>query len=66
MPRNTREWALRELDAACNNTEWAEKHLLKVIDRYLELHPEIALPLNQALDVSAMFKGLVQRVRSSI
>lgn len=66
MPRNTREWALRELDAACNNISWVEKHLLKVVDKYIELHPEIAYPLNQLLEVSAMLEDSIKSVRSSI
>ena len=66
MPRNTREWALRELDAACNNIEWSEKHMLKVIDRYLDLHPEIAKPLHDMLALSDMFKKAIKGVRLSI
>jgi len=66
LPRSTREWALRELNASCNNVEWAEKHVLKVIDKYLDAHPEIAHPLVNILSLTEMFKKAVLEVRSTI
>lgn len=66
MPRSTREWALRKLDAACNNIDWADKHLLEVIEKYLELHPEIAVPLEAITQLTESVKTLIQEVRSKI
>lgn len=66
MPRTTRELALRELAASVNNIEWAEKHILKVIDRYLDDHPEIAVPLWNLISVSKLLKESVAKVRGSI
>lgn len=66
MPRSTREWAQRECDAAVNNIEWADKHLLKVIEVYLEDHPEIAAPLNDAVEATDLIIKLIQDVRGNI
>ncbi len=66
MPRNTREWALRELDAAVNNIDWSDKHILKVVNRYLDVHPEIAKPLHDMLSLSDILKTSIKLVRSSI
>ncbi len=66
MPRSTREWALRELTAAINNIDWADKHLLKVVDTYLDQHPEIAHPLSMITEVTESVKQLIIGVRDKI
>lgn len=66
MPRSTREWAQRECDAAVNNIQWAQKHLLKMVEVYLDDHPEIAAPLNDAVEASDLIAKLIQDIRSNI
>lgn len=66
MPRTTREWARRKLDMALNNLDWVDRHLLEVVDVYLEAHPEIAAPLEQATQVSGMLKQLLLTVKGNI
>lgn len=66
MPRSTREWAQRECDAAINNIQWADKHLLKIIDVYIEAHPEIAHPLSQLLEMNQMVCNAITEIRGNI
>lgn len=66
MPRTTREWARRKLDMAVNNLEWVDRHLLEVIDVYLEAHPEIAAPLEQATQAGDMLKTLLLQIKNNI
>ena len=66
MPRSTREWAQRECDAAINNIEWADKHLLKIINVYLQDHPEIAHPLSQLIEMTEMVSNAIKEIRSNI
>ena len=66
MPRSTREYALRELEAACNNIGWADKHMLNVINRYIEDHPEIAKPLHDLLSGTDLLKHAIMKIRGSI
>lgn len=48
MPKSTREWAKRELEAADKNLAWVYFHLGKVIEKYDKEHPEITEPLKLA------------------
>lgn len=66
MPRSTREYALRELTAACNNIDWAQKHLLQVVNRYIDEHPEIAKPLHDLLPGCDLLKVAIMNIRGSI
>lgn len=51
MPRNTREWAHRELDNANNNLDWTATHLKRVFDVYNPTHPEIGKPIESIIDL---------------
>jgi len=66
MPRTTREWALRKLSAADNNVEWCQIHIAKVVDKYVELHPEIAAPLLNCIELSDILRKAIMKVRGSI
>lgn len=66
MPRSTREWALRKLAMAVNNIDWADKHLLEVIEKYLDAHPEIAAPLEGITQLTETVKTLINGVRDKI
>jgi len=66
MPRSTREWALRELDAAVGNIDWADKHLLNGVNRYIDDHPELAKPLYDLPAVTEILKMSIKSVRSGI
>lgn len=66
MPRTTREWALRKMTAADNNIEWSQMHLAKVIERYLETHPEVAAPLLTCVDLADVLRKAIMKVRGSI
>jgi len=66
MPRTTREWALRKMSAADNNIEWCQIHLAKVIDRYLETHPEVSAPLLTCVELSDVLRQAIMKVRGSI
>lgn len=66
MPRSTREWAQRDLDASTVNIHWAQHKLLKVIEVYLEEHPEIAAPLNDGVEALDLIIKLIQDIRGNI
>jgi hypothetical protein len=66
MPRSTREWALRKLDMSINNLEWCDKHLLEVVEKYLDVHPEIAAPLSMITEITESVKTLITSVREKI
>lgn len=66
MPRTTREWAKRELTAAANNLDWCDKHLLAIIDVYLEEHPEVAEPLDQLLAASGLIKHAIRQLNEQL
>ncbi len=65
MPRNTREWSRRELDAAKNNLDWAGKHLYGVHEVYKADHPEISEPINEVLLVLLELDKGIERIRTS-
>lgn len=66
MPRTTREWALRKMDAAEKNIVWSQTHLANVIERYLETHPEVAGPLLTCIELSDVVRKAIMKVRMSI
>lgn len=63
MPRNTREWALRKLDAANNSIEWCTKHLGEVILKYEQPHPEISEPLNEIAMILFKAQELIEETK---
>ena len=65
MPRNTREWAKRELDAAVKNLEWGGTHVYAVVEKYDEKHKEVSSPLIDTLKVIEQIQDLIQKVRAS-
>lgn len=65
MPRNTREWAKRELDAAIKNLEWGGTHLFAVVDIYNKEHQEVSDPLIDVLTVIEEIQTLILKVRQS-
>ena len=65
MPRNTREWAKRELDAAVKNLEWGGTHVYAVVEKYDEKHKEVSSPLIDVLTVIEEIQTLIQQVRAS-
>lgn len=66
MPRNTREWALRKLDAAANNLEWSQKHLLEIVDKYIEPHPEIAAPIHALSETLAALQEAIKQAKAML
>jgi hypothetical protein len=65
VPRNTREWAKRELDAANNNLDWAMRHLLSVASVYVEPHPEIGKPAEQLAESLVIMQETINQLRGS-
>ncbi len=65
MPRNTREWSRRELEAACNNIDWAGKHLYGVYEVYKADHPEISGSINVVLCALLELDKVIERIRTS-
>lgn len=65
MPRNTREWSRRELDAAKNNLDWAGKHLYGVLEVYQATHPEISGPISEVLMAILELDKVIERIRVS-
>ena len=65
MPKSTRDTAQRELDRSVGNIEWANTHILRTAQVYLERHPEIADPLITASDLLDEVVKLVKAVRYS-
>ena len=65
MPRNTREWAKRELDRAVQNLEWAGTHCYGVVEKYEADHKEVSSPLIEVLTVVEEIQTLIQKVRQS-
>ena len=63
MPANTRIWARREINAASNNIHSSQTHLLKVINLYIDDHPEIAGPLQLGVENLDEIIDLIKRVR---
>lgn len=66
MPRSTREWAQRKLDAANKTLDWFDYHLLEVADKYCDAHREIAVPLVDISATTALLRKLVLLVREKI
>ena len=65
MPRNTREWALRELQYAVNNLDWTVTHLASVAKTYEELHPEISTPLLEVIVICKELQNMILKIRGS-
>ena len=65
MPRNTREWSRRELEAARNNINWVGKHLHAVYEVYNVDHPEISEPIYQVQLVLLELDKVIDKIRSS-
>ena len=65
MPLSTRDWAKREIDAACGNIDWVFNHLSKVIEVYAKDHPEIAAPLAKAVEGQLIVKEVLQQLKES-
>ncbi len=63
MPANTRIWARREITASVNNISSAQQHLLKVINVYIDDHPEIAGPLELTIESLDELINMIRRVR---
>ena len=66
MPRNTRQWARRELENAKKNIDWIGVHLSRVGDLYQELHPEISEPIHDLLVILAEIDRSVDVIRAKI
>ncbi|MBA7702417.1 hypothetical protein ES703_111184 [subsurface metagenome] len=66
MPRSTREWAQRKLDAASNNIKWSQQHLREVCERYLDQHPEISTDLLLTIEISTQLQNAITYTRSKI
>ena len=65
MPNSTREWARREIRSATDNFDWANTHILRVADRYVDDHPEIAQPLALASDMIDELQKMLTSVKNS-
>lgn len=65
MPRNTREWARRKLQEACDNINWSGTHLEEVRAIYKPDHPEIANPIESAQQTLIMVQLVIEKVRNS-
>lgn len=65
MPRNTREWAKRELDAANNNLDWAMRHLLTVAGVYKDPHPEIGDPAEKLAETLLITQNTISQLKDS-
>ncbi len=65
MPRNTREWALRELQYGANSLDWTVTHLSSVAKTYDELHPEISNPLLEVVIICKELQNMILKIRSS-
>jgi len=65
MPRNTRQWAQRELDATVKNIDWAGTHLSAMEEIYRPQHPEIADSLIAIMDLLNMAQNTIIKLRGS-
>jgi len=65
MPRSTREWARRELEASVKNIDWSGSHLYAVIEKYESEHPQVSEPLVAILKVFEECQTMINLVRSS-
>jgi len=63
MPRNTREWAKRKLDASVQNINWSGTHLDEVITVYKEAHPEISQPLELCQQMYVEIIAVIERTK---
>ncbi len=66
MPSNTRTWSRREITATVGNIQAAQTHLLKVVNIYIDEHPEIAGPLELASESLEEVINMIKRVRGMI
>ena len=65
MPANTRIWARREITASVNNIYSAQAQILKVVNVYIDDHPEIAGPLELSVESLDEIIKIIQRVRGT-
>lgn len=65
MPRNTRQWAHRKLNEACNSLDWAATHVQAVVVVYRQDHPEIADPLSAVMSAMAAVSQEIQNIKRS-
>lgn len=65
MPKSTRDWAIRHLDASCGNIDWALDKLVSVSKVYMDAHPEIAQPLDEIAAGLMVMRDTIQVVRHS-
>jgi len=65
MPKSTREIAHRELKRAIGNIEWADTHLLRIADVYVDAHPEIAKPIALCSDLLDEVTKLIRQIQKS-
>lgn len=49
MPKSTRQWAQDELKGALGHIDWVGTHIIRVVEKYTEHHPEISEPLRNNL-----------------
>jgi len=66
MPRNTRQWARRELENSRKGIDWAGTHVHRVAELYRALHPEIANPLDECLSALMAVDETLLSIRASI
>jgi len=46
--------------------DWTGTHIHEVVKRYLELHPEIAEPLDKVLDPLILCDKIIRKVRNKL
>lgn len=63
MPRSTREWALRKLQAGADSLDWTKLHLAEVGERYEQDHPEISGGILEIISIIEEVQKLIQRQR---
>jgi hypothetical protein len=63
---NTRHWALRKLESAKGNIDWAGGHLHEVMETYKPYHPEISLYISGVLDLLLLADEMVTKIKEQI
>ena len=66
MGMNTRLWAKRELERAVKQIDWVGTHTNQVYERYKEVHPEIAEPLQLVLEMCVSLQTILTMVDRQI
>lgn len=62
----TRGIMKQELKRSIGNIEWAINHLARVIITYKDEHPEVALPLIEAVEALEAVNEVITSVESTI